>query len=141
MSTATRPSLEHDEMEGATNNSDIEIEDTTTDDEESQEGSKGEKVGQETFAAAAAAAAAAASANKLGFSIAQIMGFMGKKKSKDEKEKSHCGDDLVASSHEEEKNLAVVKNVAASTATQFPAPPKLWRPQPFRDFNVNPSPK
>lgn len=59
--------------------------------------------------------------NKLGFSIATIMGFMGKKS---ESEKI-----------EEEKEEIVTKDEEKSP-TLLPPPPKLWRPQPFRDFSA-----
>ena len=60
--------------------------------------------------------------HKLGFSIATIMGFMGTKSSeKDVKEDI----DIEPKVEKDEKPL--------------PPPPKLWRPQPFRDFSPTPS--
>lgn len=60
--------------------------------------------------------------HKLGFSIAQIMGFMGKKKEEAKVEKQEILDD--------EDEAKPISNYQEG-GQQQPQPPKLWRPQPF----------
>ena len=73
--------------------------------------------------------------HKLGFSIATIMGFMGKKSDEEEK----IGDKEAEIAADDE----TIEVVSDSTTIKdekpsnlLPPPPKLWRPQPFRDLGA-----
>jgi hypothetical protein len=116
-------------MEAASSSSDIEVDE---DSESKQE------VGEETLPRYE---------SKLGFSIAQIMGFMGKSSSsataaapeaKEDDEKI-VEDEATIGKSESPSTTASALEFATSfggtrmMASQAP-PPKLWRPQPFRDF-------
>ena len=82
---------------------------------------------------------------KLGFSIAQIMGFMGAKKPRNEVDiednrKSHSSAIFAAENEigTASRSTAASKLCAGTSDNKeeaiLPQPPKLWRPQPFRDF-------
>ena len=115
--------------------SDIEIED-----EDDLEEVRGH---QQTCSEAASEATEAVEANKLGFSIATIMGFMKSGKTPhNEPKKAHCSEEDLEEIAKAKPDLG---HLASSQGQQralqadeagggFPAPPKLWRPQPFREF-------
>lgn len=93
-------------------------------DEELLVESKQEKVGQETFQQ---------QSNKLGFSIAQIMGFYGKKPQPNTDEERPRSPQI-AISQRSQQSSASSSHHQPTLSTQ---PPKLWRPQPFRDFSAS----
>ena len=71
--------------------------------------------------------------HKLGFSIATIMGFMGKKS--DQEEKIGDKEEIAA----DDETIEVVSATAIKDekpSNLLPPPPKLWRPQPFRDLGA-----
>ena len=90
--------------------------------------------------------------SKLGFSIAQIMGFMGnnsggigggstKSQSVEDKEIKTKEEDMKRpqQTHFEMTSNHGANTVAAEHSQQQPLPlmPKLWRPQPFRDYGIS----
>ena len=90
--------------------------------------------------------------SKLGFSIAQIMGFMGnnsggigggstKSQSVEDKEIKTKEEDMKRpqQTHFEMASNHGANTVAAEHSQQQPLPlmPKLWRPQPFRDYGIS----
>ena len=65
-------------------------------------------------------------------SIAQIMGFMGTKSQSEE------AVDEVKTKEESQQPQSEAKREAINQHHQPPSMPKLWRPQPFRDYSGMP---
>lgn len=72
--------------------------------------------------------------SKLGFSIAQIMGFMGNKSQHQHQPQSTEDDEVKAKEERDDKQPPI--GATKEGVSQLPIMPKLWRPQPFRDYNV-----
>ena len=93
---------------------------------------KFEKVGT-SFHNSSSSANGGGDPSKLGFSIATIMGFMGKKS--DQEEKIGDKEEIAA----DDETIEVVSATAIKDekpSNLLPPPPKLWRPQPFRDLGA-----
>ena len=77
----------------------------------------------------------------MGFSIAQIMGFMGSggvggTKSQSENEEKTKEEQKRSQPHFEMASNGT-NAVVAEQPQPLPLMPKLWRPQPFRDYGIS----
>ena len=77
--------------------------------------------------------------SKLGFSIAQIMGFMGNKSQHQHQPQSTEDDEVKAKEERDDKQPPI--GATKEGVSQLPIMPKLWRPQPFREFSASSAPQ
>ena len=79
--------------------------------------------------------------SKLGFSIAQIMGFMGNsggtKSSQSEDNEEKTKEEFQKKPQNHFEMAPNGTNTVAVDQQPLPLMPKLWRPQPFRDYGIS----